>query len=93
MFSESNSGPSTHRAKALPLGHVEHTERFVEILLLKPWSRIKREFKDIFQKNDCSFDSENPTKMHFIAFTCKEWNPNSLNLRSGPILAVLIHSL
>ena len=50
MFSESNSGPSTHRAKALPLGHVEHTERFVEILLLKPWSRIKREFKDIFRR-------------------------------------------
>ena len=36
----------------------------------KTWSKIlslprsslnKREFKDIFQKNDCSFDSENPT--------------------------------
>ena len=64
--------------KALPLGHVEHTLRGVEILLLKPSSLIKREFKDIFQKNDCSFDSENPTKMHFIAFTCKEWKPNSL---------------
>ena len=33
----------------------------VEILLLKALSLIKREFKDIFQKNDCSFDSENPT--------------------------------
>ena len=45
---------------------------------LKPSSLIKREFKDIFQKNDCSFDSENPTQMHFIAFTCKEWKLNSL---------------
>ena len=58
---ESISRPSTHRAKALPLGHVEHTGKFVKILLLKPLSLIKREFKDIFQKNDCSFDSENPT--------------------------------
>ena len=73
-----NSGPPTHRSKALPLGHVEHTPEFVEILLLKPSSLTKREFKDIFQKNDCSFDSEYPTKMHFIAFTCKEWKPNSL---------------
>ena len=69
---------SDTQAKALPLGHVEHTLGSVEILLLKPSSLIKREFKDIFQKNDCSFDSENPTKMHFIAFTCKEWKPNSL---------------
>ena len=69
---------SDTQAKALPLGHVEHTLRTVEILLLKPSTLIKREFKDIFQKNDCSFDSENPTKMHFIAFTCKEWKPNSL---------------
>ena len=69
---------SDTQAKALPLGHVEHTLRSVEILLLKPSSLIKREFKDIFQNNDCSFDSENPTKMHFIAFTCKEWKPNSL---------------
>ena len=69
---------SDTQAKALPLGHVEHIVRTVEILLLKPSSLIKREFKDIFQKNDCSFDSENPTKMHFIAFTCKEWKPNSL---------------
>ena len=30
---ESNSGPSTHRAKALPLDHVEHPRTFVEILL------------------------------------------------------------
>ena len=56
---ESNSGTSTNRAKALPLGHVEHKRR-IEILLLKPSSLIKPEFKDIFQKNDCSFDSENP---------------------------------
>ena len=53
--------PSTHRAKALPLGHEGHTRKFVKILLLKPSSLIKREFKDIFQKNDCSFDSETPT--------------------------------
>ena len=33
----------------------------VEVLLLKPSSLIKHEFKDIFQKNDCSLDSENPT--------------------------------
>ena len=58
---EVNSGPSTQRAKALPLGHVERTRRHVEILLLKPSSFIKHEFKDIFPKNDCSFDSENPT--------------------------------
>ena len=57
---ESNSGTSTNRAKALPLGHVEHKRRIVEILLLKPSSLIKPEVKDIFQKNDCSFDSENP---------------------------------
>ena len=58
---ESISGSSTHRVKALPLGHVEHTARFVEILLLKPSSLTKRELKDIFQKNDCSFDCEKPT--------------------------------
>ena len=52
---------SDTQAKALPLGHVEHTLRIVEISLLKPSTLIKREFKDIFQKNDCSFDSENPT--------------------------------
>ena len=57
---ESNSGTSTNRAKTLPLGHVEHKRRIVEILLLKPSSLIKPEFKDISQKNDCSFDSENP---------------------------------
>ena len=57
---ESNSGPPTHRENALPLGHVEHTERTGEVLLLKPSSLIKREFKDIFLENDCSFDSENP---------------------------------
>ena len=39
----SNSGPAAHRAKALPLGHVEHTQRFVEFLLLKPSSLIKHE--------------------------------------------------
>ena len=58
---ESISGPSTHRGKALPLGHVEYTRKVVEILLLNPWSLIKSEFKDIFQKNDCSFDGETPT--------------------------------
>ena len=31
------------------------------MLLLKPSSLIEREFKDIFQKNDSSLDSENPT--------------------------------
>ena len=30
-------------------------------LLLKPSSLIKHEFQDIFQKNDCSLDSEIPT--------------------------------
>ena len=58
---DSTSRPSTHRDNALPLGYVVHTEWIGEILLLKPSSLIKREFKDIFQKNDCSFDSENPT--------------------------------
>ena len=29
---ESNSEPSTHRAKASPLGHVDHTRRSDEIL-------------------------------------------------------------
>ena len=38
--SESNSGPSTHRAKALPLGLVEHTSNLGEILFLKPLSLI-----------------------------------------------------
>ena len=56
-----NSGPSVHRAKALPPGHVEHTRKVMEFLLLKLLSLIKHEFKDIFQKNDCSLDSENPT--------------------------------
>ena len=50
-----------YRAEALPLGHVEHTSLVVKILLLKSSSLIKREFKDIFQKNDSSLDSENPT--------------------------------
>ena len=58
---DSNSDPSVHREKALPLDHVEHANRFVEFLLLKPLSLIKHEFKDIFQNNDCSLDSENPT--------------------------------
>ena len=58
---ESNPGHSLYRAKALPQGHVEHTRWSVEILLLKPLDLIKREFKDIFQKNDSSLDSENPT--------------------------------
>ena len=55
-----NSGPSVHRAKALPLGHVEHTRQFTEFLLFKPLSLMKHEFKDIFHKNDCSLDGENP---------------------------------
>ena len=58
---ESNPGPSMYRAEALPLGHVEHISQHIEILLLNPSSLIKREFKDIFQKNDSSLDSENPT--------------------------------
>ena len=29
--------------------------------IIKTWSLIKHEFKDIFQKNDCSLDNENPT--------------------------------
>ena len=58
---DSNSGPSVDRATALPLGYVEHTGHSMEFLLLKPLSLIKHEFKDIFQKNDCSLDSENPT--------------------------------
>ena len=41
---------SDTQAKALPLGHVEHTLRIVEILLLKPSTLIKREFKDIFRR-------------------------------------------
>ena len=49
------------QATALPLGHVKHTRKSVEFLLLKSSSLIKHEFKDIFQKNDCSLDSENPT--------------------------------
>ena len=57
---DSNSCPSAHRANALPLGHVEHARRDGEILLLKPSSLTKHEFKDIFRKNDCSLDSENP---------------------------------
>ena len=58
---DSNSDPSVQRAKALPLDNVEPTRRISEFLLLKPSSLIKHEFKDIFQKNDCSLDSENPT--------------------------------
>ena len=46
---ESISRPSTHRAKALLLGHVELIWKIVEILLLSPSSLIKREFKDILQ--------------------------------------------
>ena len=38
----------------------------VEMLLLKPSSLIKREFIDIFQKNDCSFNSK--TKRKCISF-------------------------
>ena len=56
-----SSGSSAHRAKALPLSHVENTHSLVEFSILKPSSLIKHEFKDIFQKNDCSLDRENPT--------------------------------
>ena len=38
-----------------------HKRLFVEILLLKLSSLIKRELKYIFQKNDGSFDGENLT--------------------------------
>ena len=31
---ESNSGPLAHQAKALPLGHVEHTHIVVEFLCM-----------------------------------------------------------
>ena len=48
FFPDSNSGSSAHLAKALLLGHVEHTGRSVEILLLKPSSLMKHEFKKIF---------------------------------------------
>ena len=59
---DSNSSASVHRVNALPLGHAEHAVRgAIEILLLKPSSLIKHELKDIFQKNDYSLDSENPT--------------------------------
>ena len=75
---DSKSGPSVHRAKALPLDHVEHTRRLMELLLLKPSSLIKQEFKDIFQKNDCSLDSAKPNVNAFHPFTCREWKPNSL---------------
>ena len=60
LCAESNLGPSTPQTKGLPLGHVEHTGKGSEVLLLKPSSLVKREFEDIFQKNDCSFGSENP---------------------------------
>ena len=54
-------GAPGERFATRPRGQVEHTGSLVEILLLKPSSLIKHEFKDIFQKNDCSLDSENPT--------------------------------
>ena len=53
---------SAHRTKALPPGHVEHTFRLMEFFLLKTSSLIKHKFKDIFQKNDCSLDSETQRK-------------------------------
>ena len=56
-----NTSPSARQGNALPLGHVEHTGSSIEVLLLKPSSLTKNEFKDIFQKNDSSLDSENPT--------------------------------
>ena len=48
FFPDSNSNSSARLAKALPLGHVECTGRSVEILLLKPSSLMKHEFKKIF---------------------------------------------
>ena len=56
---ESNSGPSTHRTISFT-GHVEHTTATFGNFIIKTLSLIKREFKYIFQKNDCSLDSENP---------------------------------
>ena len=56
------SGPSAHRTKALPPGHVEQTFRLMEFFLLKTSSLIKHKVKDIFQKNDCSLDSETQRK-------------------------------
>ena len=38
-----------------------HTQDSGIFIIKKPSSLIKHEFKDIFQKNDCSLDSENPT--------------------------------
>ena len=56
---DSNSGPSVHRAKATPLDHEEHTQSY-GIFIIKTFE-LKDIFKGIFQKNDCSLDSENPT--------------------------------
>ena len=75
---ESKLGLSTHRAKALPLGHVEHTSKVVEMLLLKPSSLIKREFIDIFQKNNCSFNSKTKRKCISSHLHVKNGKPNSL---------------
>ena len=54
---DSNSGHLGECFITRPRGE----RRVGEILLLKPSSLIKHEFKDIFQKNDFSLDSENPT--------------------------------
>ena len=35
---ESNLGPTTHRAILWPLGNVEHAEKIVENILLKPFA-------------------------------------------------------
>ena len=75
---ESKLGLSTHRAKALPLGHVEHTSKVVEMLLLKPSSLIKREFIDIFQKNNCSCNSKTKRKCISSHLHVKNGKPNSL---------------
>ena len=45
---DSDSGPSVHQAKALPLDNMKHAHKVREFLILKPSSLIKHEFKDIF---------------------------------------------
>ena len=53
---ESNSGPLKHRINALTTRPRETQREHV----WKSSSVINHEFKNIFQKNDCSLDSENP---------------------------------
>ena len=50
IFLESNSVPAIHRDKALPLGHVEHTGRLAEILLLKPSALLNVNSKIFFRR-------------------------------------------